>query len=742
MTADDMSRTKELHMRIEGMNCGSCVSRVRQAILAIPGAASADVDLASQTAVARVDQGTTFEVVAQRVRQGGYDAIEIKAAQGTDQIAEDREFGIRLRIGRQAVITALMYGLPVIGLELFGPSLASSSEGGHVWWRALQAVLCAMVLRSPAGGPIIAGGLRAVWLRTPNMDLLITLGVLTAFVSSAVAIFISAALHYHFHAVVMILTFINVGRYIEAKARRGVTDSVRALMQRVPRSAIRVDGRQTCEVDVGEVRVGDKLQVAADTQVPVDGVVVSGDGAVDESMLTGESTPVTKRVGDPAYGGTLLCSGMLIVEATRLGSESAIGQIIAAVRRAQLSRTRMQRFADRVAAVFVPIVIVLAVLTLLGWGLLGTESGRWAAGLASAVAVLVIACPCALGLATPTAVYVAAARAGIKGVLVKDAAALERLGQVEVVVFDKTGTITSGRAEVHEVVDEPVGPAAQGNHDLLRLAASVEQLSQHPLAKAIVAEARRCSIELTQPTGFQNDPGLGARGLIDEQEVHVGNREYLRAHDVETELMEPRYQQLCSDGQNVVWVASGGEVAGLIGLADQPRAQAGPAMEDLRSLGIDVLMVTGDHAEAATYVAGVVGIERVHAGKKPDEKADVIRGLQEDGRVVAFVGDGINDAPAIVQADVGIAFAAGTDVANQAAEITLVGDDLRLVGTTIRLGQRSLAIIKQNLFWAFFYNLLAVPLAAFAVIPAWAAPAAMMFSSISVVLNSLRLKNA
>ncbi len=737
-----MSGTREIHMRIEGMNCGSCVSRVREAILSAGGAKAAEVSLAGETAVVQVERDTPFETLADRVRLAGYEATEIKDQAGDDDATEQREFAKRLRIGRQAVITALMYGLPVMGLEFLGPRLASAAPGGEVWWRVLQGVLCAMLLYSPAGGPIIFGGLRAAWHRAPNMDSLIALGVLAAFVSSAVAVALPGVTQYHFHAVAMILAFINFGRYLETKARRGVTESISALMQRVPRRAVRLEGGEAVEVDISDLNVGDRIRVAGDTQVPVDGVVLSGGGEVDQSMLTGEAMPVSKQVGDSVHGGTMLRDGLMTIEATALGADSAIGQIIAAVRRAQSSRTRMQRFADRVASVFVPVIVGLSVLTMLAWGLLASGDDAWARGLSSAIAVLVIACPCALGLATPVAVYVAAARAALKGILVKDAAALERLGQVDTAVFDKTGTITTGCAEVREIVDEPLGPAARDNHDLLRMAASVEQCSQHPLARAIVAEAGAQKIDLVQPNKFRNDPGLGATGSIDGHEVLVGNREYMHSREIATDLMEPRFKQLSTDGQNVVWVARDSEVAGLIGLADQPREQAGPAIEAMRALQIDTMMVTGDHAEAATFIAGAVGIEQVHAGAQPTEKAEVLAQLQRTGRVVAFVGDGINDAPAITQADVGMAFAAGTDVANQAADIILVGDDLRLVPTAVEIGRRSLTVIRQNLFWAFFYNLLMVPLAAVGIVPAWAAPAAMMFSSISVVLNSLRLKNA
>ena len=662
-------------MRIEGMSCGSCVSRVRQAILSTRGAQAAEVSLASETAVAQVERGTPFETLADRVRLLGYEATEIKGPQDADPAIEQREFAKRLRIGRQAVITALMYGLPVMGLEFLGPRLASTAAGGDVWWRVLQGVLCGMLLYSPAGGPIVFGGLRAAWLRAPNMDSLIALGVLAAFVSSAVAVVLPSATHYHFHAVAMILAFINFGRYLESKARRGVTESISALMQRLPRRAVRLGGDEAVEVDVSDLSVGDLVRVAGDTQVPVDGLVVSGGGEVDQSMLTGEAMPVSKQVGDPVHGGTMLCSGLMTIKATALGADSAIGQIIAAVRRAQSSPTRMQRFADRVAGVFVPVVVGLSALTLLGWGLFASGDDAWNRGLSSAIAVLVIACPCALGLATPVAVYIASARAALMGILVKDAAALERLGQVDMVVFDKTGTITTGCAKVREIVDEPLGPAARDNSDLLRMAASVEQCSQHPLAKAIVAEAGGQKIDLVQPTAFQNEPGLGAMGSIDGHDVLVGNREYMHSHEIATDLMEPRFKQLSSDGQNVVWVARDSEVAGLIGLADEPREQAGPAIESMRALQIDTMMVTGDHSEAATFVAGAVGIEHVHAGTQPAEKSEVLAELQGTGRVVAFVGDGINDAPAITQADVGMAFAAGTDVANQAADIILVGDD-------------------------------------------------------------------
>ena len=740
--ASAMSQTREIHMRIGGMTCGACVSRVRQAILSTPGAITAEVNLATETAVVQVQGQTSFDAVAQRIRQRGYDAAEKKETERPDSEIDDRDYARRLRVGRQAVITALMFGLPVIGLEIFGARLASSDPGGDVWWRVLQGVLCAMALYSPAGGPILVGGLRALIHRAPNMDLLITLGILAAFGSSAVAVFLPAATQYHFHTVVMILGFINVGRYLEAKARHGVADSINALMQHVPRKAIRIEGEDSREVEISELSIGDRLRVAADTQVPVDGRILSGSGAADESMITGESLPVTRQVGDRVRGGTMWVEGLVTIEVTALGADSAIGQIIAAVHRAQSSRTRMQLFADRVAGVFVPVIVTVAVLTLLAWGLFADVDAPWVSGVSAAIGVLVIACPCALGLATPTAVYVATAQAASQGILVKDAAALERLGQVEVVVFDKTGTLTTGQAAVRDVVDEPVGPAARDNHDLLRLAASVEQYSQHPLAKAIVARAREDDITLSQPEQFRNEPGLGAAGTIDGEKVYVGNRKYIQAQEIATDLMEPRFEQMSIDGQNVVWVARGGEVAGLIGLSDEARPQASGAVEDVRSLGLETMMVTGDHVEAATYIAGAVGIERIHAGRQPTEKAEVIAGLQADGRIVAFVGDGINDAPAITQADVGIAFAAGTDVANQAADLILVGDDLRLVPVAVRIGRRALKIIRQNLFWAFFYNMLAVPLAALAVIPAWIAPAAMMFSSISVVLNSLRLKKA
>ncbi|MEE9293478.1 MAG: cation-translocating P-type ATPase, partial [Phycisphaerae bacterium] len=745
----------------EGMTCGSCVARIEGALQSVDGVRRARVNLATETATVDLQPeahglqsvGST-DALIKAVRKAGYEAERFRG--GTVELTElESTQSGKLRQQRQAMVQAIGLAGPVIGLELLGSTLQSAMPGSHVWWRVLQGLLCTMLLCSPAGGPILVGGLRAIVHRTGNMDLLITLGVVTAYVSSVVAIFVGGSASYHFHAAAMILAFVNVGKYLESLAKREASSAVAALAQRLPKTAVRVwdvtggkAGPTAAEtIPIRRIQLGDHLRVVQDTIVPVDGRIVAGSAAVDQAAITGESMPVSRGQGDAVFSGTVVREGDITIEATALGDESVMGGIVRAVEEAQSGKTGMQRIADRVAGVFVPIVVGLAVVTMIGWIVSGHGTGR---GLTAAIAVLVIACPCAMGLATPTAVLVSTSTAALRGILVRDAAALEALGRVDTVLFDKTGTLTSGNPEVRSVAAVgTTGSVVNGTGDLsldgdagevLRLAASVEQFSQHPLARAIVKRAARQGVALSEPESFESQAGFGVAGMIDGRRVLVGSAGYVERRGIDVSAAGKTVAALGRRGESVVLTAVDGAVVGVIGLADAVRPSAPDAVSQVRRLGVAVAMVTGDHAGTAESVAASIGITEVAAAVLPAGKLDEVRRRQRECQHVAFVGDGINDAPALAAADVGISFAAGTDVANAAADITLLGDDLKLVPAAIRTARRSVRIIRQNLFWAFFYNVAAVPLAATGRISPGIAAAAMMVSSITVVLNSLRLR--
>ncbi len=721
-------------LRIEGMTCGACVARIERALHAVDGVRRARVNLTTETAT--VDSaGAGVEMLIAAVRAAGYDARRAQSA-GRELTELESNQAADLQRQRQAMVQAIGLALPIIGLEWAGAVLQSGHAGGHVWWRILQGLLCAMLMLSPAGGPILAGGVRAIIHRAPNMDLLITLGVVAAFVSSAVSVVAPGVDMYHFHAAAMILGFINVGKYLETRARREASSAVAALARRTPKTALRVRDGGVETIPVAQVAVGDRIRVPDDTVVPVDGTVCEGSAAVDQSMMTGESLPVTRAVGDAVLGGTVVCDGTITIVATSLGESSAIAAVLRAVEDAQAGKTGMQRIADRVAGVFVPVVVALAVLTLFGWGLAGEG---FAPGLKAMIAVLVIACPCAMGLATPTAVLVATGAAALRGILVRDAAALEAAGRIDFVMFDKTGTLTAGEPVVTSMV--AMGEATDLSA-LWRLAGSAEQFSQHPLARAIVAEAKCHVVTLTDPTAFRSEPGRGVSATVDGRAVLVGGSTFLADRGVDVPRPDDAHRARMVEGQSTVWIAVDGEIGGWIGLADAVRDSAAAAVREMRRLGVEVAMVTGDATGTALAVASSLEIFAVDPEATPEDKSLFVRRKQASGARVAFVGDGINDAPALTAADVGIAFAAGTDIAKAAADITLMGDDLTQVPAAIRLARRSVRVIKQNLFWAFIYNVLAIPLAATGRVSPGIAAAAMMVSSITVVLNSLRLRTA
>jgi Cu+-exporting ATPase len=539
----------------------------------------------------------------------------------------------------------------------------------------------------------------------------------------------------------MILALVLLGRYLEARATGRTAQSIRALLALSPKQAWIERNGEEIQVGVEDVVVGEIVIVRPGQQIPVDGVVEEGQASVDESMLTGESMPVDKAPGDDVIGGTLARNGVLRLVATKVGADTALASIVRLVREAQGSKAPVQRAADRVAAVFVPIVILVAIATFLGWRTMGKEIPY---ALTAFVSVLIVACPCALGLATPTAVMVGTGRGARMGILIKGAPALETLGRVETVVLDKTGTVTSGEPTLTDAsaLTDPDEDSPRSAEDFLRLIASAERYSEHPLGRAIVEGAMRKGIDLLEPKGFRAFAGHGVQATVDGTDVLVGSRKLMSARKVDVSALAERGGALSADGKTPVYAAFDGAASGILAVADTPKKEAAQVIRQLQDMGIGVVMVTGDDRRTAEEIGRQVGVGAVLPERLPHHKAAEVKRLMETGKKVAMVGDGINDAPALAVSDVGIAIGSGTDVAIEAADITLLGDDLSGVVNAIRLSSRTMKTIHQNLFWAFAYNTLAIPLAVAGVLHPIVAAGAMAFSSVSVVTNSLRLRNA
>jgi Cu+-exporting ATPase len=597
------------------------------------------------------------------------------------------------------------------------------------------------------GGQFHAGFIRELRHRSAGMDTLVSLGTNAAyFFSVAVTLwphaFMAAGAMHYFEASALLMTFLVTGRWLEARARGGTSEAIRRLVALAPRTARVVRNGREDDVPIGDVVAGDLVRVRPGERVAVDGEVVEGASSVDESMLTGESLPVGKEPGSRVVGGSVNRTGSFTFRATRVGAATVLAQIIRLVEEAQGSKAPIQRLADRVASVFVPIVLVIAALTFVTWFWLG-PSPSFVFALTNAVGVLVIACPCAMGLATPTAIMVGTGRGAELGVLVRNAAALELLQKASVVVFDKTGTLTTGRPIVTDVL--PMAGAAAD--DVLALAAAVEQGSEHPLGEAIVSHAKARGLAMPVVSGFSAVPGHGVEARAPDGVIVVGSARMMAARGIDVGTLGEQARELAAAGKSSVFVAFSGRAQGLVAVADTLKPEAPHAVAALRALGLEVAMLTGDGRPTAEAIAREAGVERVLAEVLPDRKAEEIKRLQSDGRVVAMVGDGINDAPALAQASVGIAMGSGTDVAIEAADVTLMRSDLIGVVTAVLLSRRTIQIIRENLAWAFGYNLLLVPVAAGALYPLWGitlspilAGMAMALSSVSVVMNSLRLR--
>ena len=755
---------------IEGMTCASCVNRIERHLNKLDGVTSATVNLATERATVTAERSVTLAQILGAVEAAGYDARLIaehgeesaeQAQTESDPHAATREAARQpetsfqqrhLADTRQRLIVASLLTVPLL-LALAHMTVAPFLPDFLVnpW---LQLAFATPV-QFYAGWPFYKGAWKVLRHRATDMNTLIAVGTSAAYFYSLAAILFPGFFHaagigvegelpLYFDTAAVIITLILLGRFLEARARSHTSDAIRKLIGLAPRTARVVRDGAERDLPIEEVRRGDLVLVRPGEKVAVDGVVRDGSSAIDESMVTGESMPISKRPGDEVIGGTLNTSGAFRFEAMRVGRDTVLAQIVRLVQEAQGSKAPIQRLADQVTAYFVPTVLGIAAVTFAVWFLIGPEPA-FNLALLNTVAVLIIACPCALGLATPTSIMVGTGKGAENGVLFRNAEALERLHKVRAVVLDKTGTLTEGRPLVTDVV---LADDAPDEDELLRLAAGAERGSEHPLGEAIVRHARdERRLATREADAFEAVPGQGINATIEGRKVVIGRPAHLARHGIDLGDLAHRGEELAAAGKTPVYVAVDGRAVGAIAIADTLKAGSRAAVAELHRLGLEVIMLTGDNETTARAIAREAGVDRVLADVRPDEKAAQVRRLQADGKLVAMVGDGVNDAPALAQADVGIAIGTGTDVAIESAGVTLISGDLRAVVTAIALSKATMRNIKQNLFWAFAYNVALIPLAAGAFYPFTGvlldpifAAAAMAASSVTVVSNALRLR--
>jgi P-type Cu+ transporter len=712
-----MNTSNIIKLPIEGMTCASCATRVEKALKRVPGVATAEVNLATETATVSMAEGAAPQSLVDAVRGAGYEARLSPAASP----AKDRSWW------PVAFATALT-------LPLILPMLAGFMDADWMLPGWLQ-LLLATPVQFWLGARFYRAGWKAVMARAGNMDLLVALGTSAAYGLSVYMLVEhwEHEPHLYFEASAAVITLVLLGKWLEGRAKRQTTAAIRALQALRPDTARVLRDGAEAEVPLEDLRVGDVVVIRAGERVPADGKVLEGESHVDESMLTGEPLPIVKAPGDSVTGGSVNAEGMLNVTVAAIGAQSTLAKIIELVENAQARKAPIQRLVDRVSAVFVPVVLGIAVLTLLGWGL---ATGDWEQAILNSVAVLVIACPCALGLATPTAIMAGTGVAAKNGILIKDAEALESAHAVDVVAFDKTGTLTLGKPamvafEAH----------AADRDSVLALAAAIQAGSEHPLAKAVVDAAK--GMQRGRATKVKAVAGRGVDATVDGRRLALGSGRWMGELGVDLTPLAAKASALQARGLTVSWLADVTHTPVLLaamGFGDNARAEAAEAVRQLHARGVRTVMVTGDNAAAAAAMARSLGIEDVRSLVLPEDKVNVIAELRHGGRRVAMVGDGVNDAPALAAADLGIAMGSGTDVAMHAAGVTLMRPDPRLVPAAIEISRRTYAKIRQNLFWAFAYNVVGIPLAAFGVLSPVIAGAAMALSSVSVVANTLLLK--
>jgi Cu+-exporting ATPase len=742
--------------QIDGMHCASCAQAVERALRTVDGVASAGVDLVNERAFVDASGDVSDDVLIAAVRAAGYRATrELRAVTPDVLVERDAE---RAKGARRRAAAAWVLALPIVVWMI--PEMV----WGVMWPSPLVFHFGMLLLAAPAvfiaGGPTLRAGFTAAVRRAPTMDTLIALGVGASFLTGVLAAVARLGLMMppvpdYSGVAAMIMAFHLTGRWIEAAARGRTSGAIRALLGLGARTARVARGDAEVEISVTDVMVGDLMIIRPGERIPTDGLIEAGGSSVDESLATGESMPVLRQVGDRVIGATINGEGVLRVRATGVGEATFLAQVVRLVQQAQATKVPIQALADRVTRFFVPIVLVLAAATFFAWWLAPSALGQIAAAagrflpwgpsdasplgraLFAAVAVLVIACPCALGLATPTALTVGAGRGARSGILLRNGEAVQALSRIDVLVLDKTGTVTVGRPHVVDIVAREVSDA-----ELLALAGRIESASEHPLARAVVAACEARGIPLAAASDVRAVPGRGVRGRVDGREVWVGRADWLSAEGFPLDTWEAVILRMEDAGTTAVGIAAAGRVLGFLSVADRAKPDAREAIGTLRGLGIDVVLLTGDNERAARSIAAEVGIDRVIANVLPEDKVSVIRGLMAAGSVTGMVGDGINDAPALTAADVGIALGTGTDVAIESADITLVSGELLAVVRAVRLARATFRKIRQNLFFAFVYNVVAIPLAVLGLLHPLIAEAAMAFSSINVVLNANRLRRA
>lgn len=720
--------TEKLELTIYGMTCAACSSRIEKVLSKMDGVVKAVVNLPNETATVTYYRNVVTERdVIEKIKAIGYDAKVRNEKASTDTHKEKEMKKMQWKLIISAILSAPL--LLTMLDHLFG--IAVPNIFMNPWFQFALATPIQFII----GWQFYVSAYKNLKTKSANMDVLVALGTSAAYFYSLYEAILtignpSYVPHLYFETSAILITLILLGKYLEKNAKGKTTEAIEKLLQLQAKEARVIRDGKEMMIPIEEVVVSDRMIIKPGEKIPVDGVVVKGTTSVDESMLTGESIPVEKQVGAKVIGSTMNLNGTIEMEAEKVGEDTALASIVQAVEDAQGDKAPIQRMADVISSYFVPIVVGIAIVTFIIWITFITP-GELESSLTAAIAVLVIACPCALGLATPTSIMVGTGKGAQTGILFKGGEHLEKTHELTTIVFDKTGTITKGKPEVTDFI---------GDDRLLQLVASAEKSSEHPLAEAIVRYAEEKQIEFIDAEQFEAIPGHGIRATFPQGEVLIGTRKLMRDHGVDTAEQEETMYQLEHEGKTAMFIAVDKKFAGIVAVADTVKETAKTAMEQLKKMGMELVMLTGDNERTARAIANEVGIDRVIAEVLPEQKAEKIKQLQAEGKKVAMVGDGINDAPALATADIGIAIGTGTEVAIEAADVTILAGELLLVPKAIRLSGATIRNIKQNLFWAFAYNTIGIPIAAIGLLAPWIAGAAMAFSSVSVVLNALRLK--
>lgn len=741
-------------LKLRGMSCASCASNIENTIRSVPGVSQCNVNFGAEQATIQYDQQRTdLEQIQKAVEDAGYSAYPLREQElvtGENDAEKRSRLQESRQLTRKLIVAGTLSALLVIGSlpAMLGIDILFIPRWLHNPW--VQLLLTAPV-QFWCGASFYVNAGKAFKRHTATMDTLVALGTSTAYLYSLFPtlfpnFFTAQGLspNVYYEAAAVIITLILLGQLLENRAKGQTSEAIRQLMGLQARTARLIRNGQEVDVPIEDVQMGDVVLVRPGEKIPVDGDIVEGTSTVDESMVTGESVPAKKQLGDEVIGATINKTGSFKFQATRVGKDTVLAQIVKLVQQAQGSKAPIQRLADRVTGWFVPVVIAIALLTFIIWF---NIMGNLTLALITTVGVLIIACPCALGLATPTSVMVGTGKGAENGILIKGAESLELAHKIQAIVLDKTGTITQGKPTVTDFVTTK-GTANGNELKLLKLAASVERTSEHPLAEAVVRYAAAQEVKLADVKEFEAIAGSGVQAIVSDCFVQIGTRRWLEELGIETQALQTHQERLEYLGKTVIWLAVDGEIQGLMGISDALKPSSAQAVRAMQRLGLEVVMLTGDNRSTAESIAREVGIKRVFAEVRPDQKAATVQKLQSEGKIVAMVGDGINDAPALAQADVGMAIGTGTDVAIAASDITLISGDLQGIVTAIQLSRATISNIRQNLFFAFIYNVLGIPIAAGILFPLFGwllnpiiAGAAMAFSSVSVVTNALRLRN-